>query len=428
MKRKFIKSTLLLLIGGFITKLLGLIIKVYLSRILHPKALGLYMLILPTFLLVINLSQFSFPLALAKLISEGKRNNKRLVLSVMPLVIIINIIIILSLILLAPIISNHLLKQSETYPGILAIALVVPFTTISSICRSYFFGKEKLIPHIVSNIIESISRLLILFIIGNYFINLDYQYTVCILILLNIVSEVISTIILIIFIPKGVTITKKDLYPKREYIKDSLEICIPNTTNQFIASIGYFLEPIILTYCLLKTNYSIHYITYEYGILSGYVIPLILLPSFFTQAISTALLPTLAREYSNKNYKKVKSLLLFSLIISIIIGITTTIIFILKANQLLLIFYHTNRGISYLKIMAPIFLLQYIQAPLFSYLNAINESNTILKSTIIGTISRIIILFLFSKFRIGIWSLVIAISINIVITSIYLIKKVIKHL
>ena len=82
-----------------------------------------------------------------------------------------------------------------------------------------------------------------------------------------------------------VIIKKSDLRPSRVYIRESLSIGIPNTTGRLIGSIGYFLEPIILTSVLLYMGYSKNYITREYGILSGYVMPLLLLPSFFTNAI-----------------------------------------------------------------------------------------------------------------------------------------------
>ena len=41
----------------------------------------------------------------------------------------------------------------------MAIALVIPFTSISSICRSYFFGKERMGPHVISNLVEDVVRL-----------------------------------------------------------------------------------------------------------------------------------------------------------------------------------------------------------------------------------------------------------------------------
>ena len=70
-----------------------------------------------------------------------------------------------------------------------------------------------------------------------------------------------------------------------------------------------FFEPIILTYFLIKSGFSNQYILNEYGILNGYVMPLILLPSFFTGAISQALLPIVSNGYANKFYKYTNMLL-----------------------------------------------------------------------------------------------------------------------
>ena len=144
MKEKFIKSTLVLLVGGFFTKVLGMIIKIAMSRLIGTEGLGLYMLILPTFSLFIGISQLGMPVALAKLIAEDTKNNKRLFFSVLPIILLVNIILILIILLFAPILSNNLLNNSLTYYGILAIALVIPFTSISSICKNVGF----LIPNI----------------------------------------------------------------------------------------------------------------------------------------------------------------------------------------------------------------------------------------------------------------------------------------
>ena len=421
MKNKFIKSTIILLIGGLLTKVLGMLIKIIMARLLSTKTLGVYMLILPTFTLLISLSSFSIPIALSKLISEDNRNNKRLVFSIIPIAIIINIILVVLIVLLSPIISNKLLHNKNTYISILSMSLVIPFTSISSICRSYFFGKQKMFPHVLSNIVEDIVRLIII-VIGIPLVKpLGTKYIVCFLILINIISEIVSTIILIFFLPKNIKIKKEDLYPNKSYIKDSLKICIPNTTSKLIGSIGFFLEPIILTNVLIK-NYSMNYITREYGIISAYVIPLILLPSFFTLALSQSILPVVSKYSSINNIKGIKRKTNQVILLSLLIGFPVTIILLVKGDLLLHLIYHTNEGINYLKILAPICLLQYIESPLSSILDALNKSKDNLKITILGTITRTISLILFHKK--GIYSLIISISLNILITTLYQIKKV----
>ena len=76
MKDKFIKSTITLIIGGFITKVLGLFIKIIMTRNIGIEGISLYMLILPTFSLAMTITNLSMPIAISKLISEDKYNNK----------------------------------------------------------------------------------------------------------------------------------------------------------------------------------------------------------------------------------------------------------------------------------------------------------------------------------------------------------------
>ena len=93
MREKFIKSTLILLVGGAITKVLGMLIKIITNRLIGPEGIGLYMLILPTFILFINVSQLGMPTALVKMIAEDKKNNRNLFFSIVPIVLLFNLLI-----------------------------------------------------------------------------------------------------------------------------------------------------------------------------------------------------------------------------------------------------------------------------------------------------------------------------------------------
>lgn len=428
MKEKFIKSIFILLIGGLLTKVLGMIIKIVMSRLIGTDGLGLYMMVLPTFSLFIGLGQFGLPTALSKLIAEKKKNNIRLFFSILPISIIINIILIITILLIAPVLSKNLLHNPKCYLPILAIAVVIPFTSLSSICRSYFFGKERMTPHVISNLVEDIVRLSLMIIGIPFFLPKGLEYAVCFIILSNTISEFASIVILLVFLPKKVQIKKSDLIPKKDYMKESLSIGIPNTTGRLIGSIGYFLEPILLTTTLLSIGYSNKYITTEYGILSGYAMPLLLLPSFFTMAISQALLPVVSREYAKRNYESVKRKIKQAIYYSLLIGIPVTIFFIFLPEIPLRFIYHTTEGTNYIRFLAPICLFQYIQSPLSSSLDAMGKSKDGMTATLLGQIVRLTFLVLLSLLKIGLWGLIIAISLNVLVVTFYSIKKVRYHL
>lgn len=417
-KEAFIKSTIILIIGGFITKILGMVIKVVNTRLIGLEGISLYMLILPTFSLFMSLSQFSLPTSISKLVSEEKYNNKNLVFSSIPIIIIFDLILILIIMMSASFISNTLLKDSRCYLPILCISLVLPFEAISNMLRGYFFGKQKMLPHVISHILEQTIRLILTIILIPSLIKHSIVYAVCFLILINLVSEAISIIILLLFMPNEITIRKEDIIPQKENIKNILNISIPNTNTRLIGNIGYFLEPILLTAGLVASGYNLNYITTEYGIITGYSMPLLLLPGFFTGAISSSLIPVISKAHAKRNYNYIKKKLKQAIFLSMLIGLPVTIILFIFPNYFLNVLYGTKLGSNYLKVLAFPFLLYYIELPLSACLQAIDKSKLVMIDNLIGIIIKTLLLYLLSLMHIGLYSLIIASSINIIIVTI----------
>lgn len=418
-KNKFIKSTIILIIGGFITKILSMVIKIVMTRIVGTEGIGLYMLINPTFVLLIAICILGMPTAISKLVSEDKRNNKKLVFSSIAVTISIDILLMIIILLSSKFIANNLLHEPRAYYPILSIGFVLPFISISSILRGYFFGKQKTIPHVISNITEDITRLLSIVLFTPLFLMKGLEFAVSFLVLSNIISELTSILILFFFLPKNFKLTKNDITPTLNNIKDIMEISLPSTASRIIGSIGMFFEPIILTYFLIKLGYSNNFIINEYGILNGYVMPLILLPSFFTGAISQALLPVVSNYWANNKKDLVIKRIIQAIFFSLLIGIPATLIFITIPDIPLKLIYNTNQGINYIKVLAPICLLHYIQSPLTSVLQAIGLSKEAMKGTLVGMVLRCIFLIIFCLLNFGMWSLIIASGINIFYVTIH---------
>lgn len=428
-KNKFFTSTLILLIGGLISKILGFIIKINITRQIGTVGIGLYSLLSPTFSLFIVLSIFSYPIAISKLVAIKGRSSKKIIFSIIPVSLATNALIIVLIFIFAPFLANTLLKEPLLYYPIISIGLTLPFIGLSSIIKGYFWGKQRMSPYIISNIAEQIVRLVILSIILPMLIKNDLIAAICAIILINIVSESVSILVMLKALPKGVTIKKEDLIPKKEEIKDIMHISIPSTSGKIIGSVAYFLEPIILTNALLFAGHSLDYIVYEYGILNGYSLSLLLLPQFFTQSISTSLIPELSKSYSENDYKKCIKRIKQIVVVSLSIGLLSTLIIYLVPEFLLQTLFHTNNGINYIKTLAPFTILYFIEVPLINSLQALDKAKLSMSITIIGSIVRLGSIFMFSMFNLGMYAMVLAIILNL-ITSTYLnyisIKKVLS--
>ena len=226
-----------------------------------------------------------------------------------------------------------------------------------------------------------------------------------------------SYIVILLFLPKNVVIRKKDIIPTKNSIKSILNISIPNTSTRILGNIGYFLEPILLTSALLKCGYSMKYITLNYGIITGYTMPLLLLPSFFTSAISSSLLPIISKAYINKNIIYIKKKIKEGIGLSLLIGIPITVFLFFFPDFFLKILYQTTSGTNYLKTLAFPFLFYYIELPLSAILQATNKAKEVMFDNIIGIVLKTILIDLTSLLNIGLYSYVIAYSINTIIVS-----------
>ena len=138
-KNKFITSTVILIIGSILTKFINMGIRILVSRVIGSVGMGVYMLVVPIFSLFISLSQMGLPVAISKLVSEKRNNNKNIIVSATITIMIFNFFLLAIIFLTASYISNYLLQDERTYKAIISMALVLPFISISSILRGYYF-------------------------------------------------------------------------------------------------------------------------------------------------------------------------------------------------------------------------------------------------------------------------------------------------
>ena len=137
------------------------------------------------------------------------------------------------------------------------------------------------------------------------------------------------------------------------------------------------------------------------------------MPGFFINALCQAIVPEVSKYMHNK--KMIRRRVIQSLSFAFAIGLFSSIMIFLFRDTLLNLVYNTKNGGNYIKILAPIFVLFYLEAPLMSTLQAIGKSMLTMKITTFGVIIKLSFLALLSLCRIGIYSLVYAEIINIVV-------------
>ena len=386
-KSLFFKSAFILLIGSLFTKALGFFIKIIFTRIIGDDGINLYSLIMPTYYIVIALTQLGLTLAISTVVAKNKVRGKTIIMSILPIILLINLVMMITIVFTSKYIAVNLLHNSSCYMPILSMAFVLPFISVSSILRGYFFGRQRMGPHTVSNIVEQVARLFIIVIFLPKMMGYGTVSGVCAFILLSIISEFISIVVFLIFLPKNFTIKKEDLKPDMGTCKEVMSVSIPSVAGRLIGNVGYFFEPIILTFVLELVGYSNGFILEEYGANNAYVVPLLMIPSFIVQSLSTALVPEISKNYQMKNIAMVKKRQKQSVVLSLILGIITNTFIFLFPEYLLSLVYKTTNGADYIRALAFIFILYNLENPLFGCLQVLGKT----KHTFITTLCSVII-------------------------------------
>lgn len=427
-KQTFIQGTIVLMIAGMITRLLGFINRIVVARLMGEEGVGLFMMAMPSLFLIITLTQIGLPIAISKRVAEANAKNDTMkvkqILTISFLIIACTTIIFTTtMIFLAPVVANYFLTDERTLYPLLAVAPIVPVIAISSVIKGYFQGMQNMKPQSFAIVIEQIVRITAVFFLVSLLLPYGVEFAAAGAMVSVLIGEIASFIFLF------TTFKRKKIVKVRHqfftYLKDSKQtrqelfsIALPNTGSRIISSFSAFLEPILVAQSLAIAGVATKEATKQYGELTGYAMPLLFLPTFITNSLSIALIPAISESEAIGDERLVHYRIHQAIRISFASGALATIIFSLFSIPILTYMYDTSNASKFIILMAPFFLLLYIQAPLQSALFALDLAKYAMVNSFIGSIVKFVVLVLLaSNQQFGIMGVAIAISTSVVLIT-----------
>lgn len=425
-KNKLIKNTFLLILGGFITKILGFIIKILYTRYLKEEGISLITLVFPTYSLLLTITSFALPLAVTKLIAENKEKNSKILINALWITLIINMIVIILFFAISNYFSISLLHNPKCALLIKIQCLTLPFVSVTSLMKAYYFGKENVTPVILSNISEEIIKLILVILVLPKMISKSIMYGVSFYLFINLICEIISFFILYIFLNKRINLKNIEYKYHNDTLNKLLKISIPTLSSRLIGNLGYFIEPIILTNLLLYKGLNAKYIQLNYGYFQGYIIAILTIPSFFLVALSSNIIPVISKHKVKNNISAIKKIIKKILLMILLCAGIYIMILSIFGKRLMIILYKTSKGYKYLKTLLPFFILFYLETPLFSILQSLDQEKKVFKISILGIVIKYSFLILFILLNFGFMSLIYSEITNIIFVvtlCIYYLKR-----
>lgn len=434
---KFLKGTVILLIAGLVTRVLGFINRIVIARFIGEEGVGLYMMAFPTLILVITITQLGLPVAISKNVAEAealgdvKKIKKILVVS-LSTTITLSVLFTPALIFLAPYLAHTLFTDPRTQLPLLAIAPIVPIVAISSVLRGYFQGKQNMKPAAISQVIEQTFRIALIAFMTKKFLPYGVEYAAAGAMLASVIGELSSLIYLLTSfkLKKRFRLRGRFFHhvqTGKQTFKELMQIAIPTTGSRLIGNVSWFLEPIVVSQALALAGVTTILATRQYGALTGLAMPLLMLPSFITNSLSTSLVPAISEANSRHDKKMIEHRLQQALRYVFITGGISVVILYVLSEPLMKVMYGSSSGSFFIKLMAPFFLLQYYQGPLQATLQALNLARAAMINSFLGALVKtVVILLLASQPSFGINGAAIGIVVGILLVTLLHFATVVK--
>ncbi|GGG20017.1 stage V sporulation protein B [Paenibacillus abyssi] len=431
-KQTFIKGAMILLIAGLINRILGFIPRIALPRIIGAEGVGLYQLGYPFLIVMLTLITGGIPLAVAKSTAEAQSQGdiakvKQILRTALTVTALLSLIFTALMLMLAPWITTHVLPDSRVYHSFIFMTPMLLLIAMSSVYRGHFQGKQNMIPTALSQIIETLFRIIFVLFFAKLMLPWGLEWGAAGAMLGGVIGEFCGLAVLLLQFAidkrkKTISDMKHSLTAADPasvpVLRSLLRVSIPVTLSKMVGSLSYLFESILIARSLALAGIATGIATAQYGSLQGMIIPIVLLPTALTYSLSVSLVPSLSEAAARGDRAIIHKRLHQSMRLALVSGAPFVVAMWLLAEPICRVLFHHPEIAPMLRMMAPVALFIYLQAPLQAALQALDKPGTALKNTFIGAaIKLILIMQLASKPEFGIYGALIAINVNIVLVT-----------
>lgn len=301
----------------------------------------------------------------------------------------------------AEIISEKWLEIPEAKYCLITLSPSIFFASITAVLRGYFNGRQNLAATAKSQGIEQIFKTIFTIILVEIVANITRNNTILMAGVANMATTV-ATFFSFSYIYMLYRLRRKEIAQEisqsvnyiptrvRKTLKKILKESIPVSLSSLMSSFNKNIDLFTIVR-LLKNFMTEEQAKIQYGILSGKIDILCLLPLSLNIPFVTAMVPAIAKSKAKGDYEKVKEKIEFFLKIAMIISLPTTIGLIIYAKQILnLLFPNASNGAILLQINSISIIFMVFAQTINSILQGIGKMNIPAISFFIGMICKFI--------------------------------------
>lgn len=421
--KSIFKAVALITFFTIITRFLGFVFRVYLSREIGAEALGIFQVALSVFMVLVTFVASGLPLVISKisarLTTNGQVKEERAMVTTALIIGVITASITCLIVLLFRNLLGYIFTDERCIILLIILLPAVIFNAIYSTFRGYLWGHSNYFGLCIAELFEQIVRIIICVImLAGAITIMDGAITASVS--LTIACALSAIFVTVLYFVYGGKLSKP-----RGYTCELLKTSTPITSVRLASSLIQPIIAIIIPLRLVASGLTSSEAMSLFGIAMGMTLPFLFIPSALIGSLGMALVPDLSSASVQQDTKHVKNRISQSIIITTFISCFFVPLYMGAGENIGIFFYDNALSGQLLVCSAWIMIPIGITSITSAILNALGYELKSMKNYIIGSILMLLGIWLLPQF-IGIHSVIVSMGVCMTISSILNIRMISK--
>lgn len=291
--RTLLRQTAFLSASHFIVRVLGFVLRIWLSRSLGAQTMGLVELASSAQMLLIAPVISGLPAAVSRMCARSQQKRRvRIVRMGMALSLMISLPLTLGAFFMRAELSLWL-GDIRTTPALLFYLPCVPVLGVSCVLNGYFYGSGNPVPPAVCELFEQIVRLLLCLKLTAIFSLYPTILRAAIPAAASLLGETASLILMLLFSCR-ILISHAE-GGRRQILREMLSLALPLTGMRLVTTLMRTVNTTLIPARLTASGLPAGEALTQLGMMNGMLMPVLMLPSFITCSLTMVGAPELTR-------------------------------------------------------------------------------------------------------------------------------------
>lgn len=377
---QFVQNTLVLTATAIVMRSVSLSFNLYLRSVLGEEGIGLFSLIMNLFSFAVTLATGGVTLTTTRLVSEALGKNdiaeaKSAFKLCRRYALFFGILAFLLLFSLASPLARYVLGDMRTLPSLRALAISLPFLSLSSAFAGYFTAVRRVTKSASIQLAESFCRIALTVMAFTYLAPKDLTSLCLFVVLGSVVSDLLSCLLsgIIAYIDTRRHLRAPAAILPKRYQKKLLGIALPIAFSSYFRSALVTVEHLLIPKGLVAFGLSQSEALAAFGVLEAMALPVLLFPYALLTPFCSLLVPEVAGSLASGDPKAVRQTAANAMRFTVGFGMGASSVLLTLSDAVGKVLCHNAEAGKLIAYLAPLLPIMYTDTAVDSILKGANE-------------------------------------------------------